>query len=45
MAVGIGQGLLYLFVIEIEAGEMTRIGFVPKTDVDRIRAVIDGRLE
>jgi hypothetical protein len=45
MATRISQSLLNLLAIEIEPGEMTCIGLVSETDIDRVSTIVDGSLE
>ena len=42
---GVFDALGDLLVVEIETGEVARVGIVAKTDVDGIGAIVDGRLE
>ena len=45
VAAGIAQTLRGLGLVEIQAGEVARVGVVAKAHVDRVGAVVDGGLE
>jgi hypothetical protein len=43
--VGVGDALLDAGVVEVEAGEVARVGGVAKAGIDAVGAVIDGDLQ
>ena len=45
MAACISQALLYLLVVEVKPGEVSGIGLIPETDIDRVCPIVDGSLE
>ncbi len=45
LAVGVTDAFGHGFLVEIQAGEIARIGVVPEAEIDGIGTVIDGSLE